>query len=63
MIFVYFLYLYFFVGIIIAAWFSFNKITKIDVAAKGTSFWFKLIIMPAGILLWPIVLLKLKGKK
>ena len=62
MIFVYALYVYFFTGIIIAAWFSFYKITKVDAAAKGTSFWFKLIILPAGILLWPIVLFKLKAK-
>lgn len=62
MIFVYFLYVYFFAGIITAAWFSFYKITKIDAAAKGTSFWFKLIILPAAILLWPIILIKLKAK-
>jgi hypothetical protein len=62
MIFVYFFYAYFFAGIVIAAWFSFYKITKIDAAAKGTSFWFKLIILPAGILLWPIILFKLKAK-
>jgi hypothetical protein len=63
MIFIYFFYAYFFTGIIVAAWFSFYKITAIDAAAKATSFWFKLIIMPASILLWPIVLLKLKSKK
>jgi hypothetical protein len=62
MIFVYIFYLYSFVGIIIAVWFSFYKISKIDVAAKGTSIWFKLIILPAAMLLWPIVLFKLKAK-
>ncbi len=62
MIVVYLVYAYFIAGIIIAAWFSFYKITKIDAAAIGASLWFKLIILPAGILLWPIVLYKLKAK-
>jgi hypothetical protein len=63
MAFVYLVYVYFFAGIIIAAWFSFYKIARIDASAKVTSFWFKLIIIPAGILLWPVVLFKLKSKK
>ncbi len=61
MIVVYFFYAYFFAGFLIAVWFSFYKITKIDAAAKGTSFWFKLIIIPASILLWPVILFKLKA--
>lgn len=60
---VYILYGYCIVGIIVAVWFSFFKISKIDEAASGSSIWFKLIIMPATILLWPVVCIKLNYKK
>lgn len=60
---VYIVYLYFFTGICIAGWFAFFKISRIDDAAKNTSFWFKVILLPAGILLWPVVLYKLNTLK
>jgi hypothetical protein len=63
MSFIYFLYTYFFIGFAIAVWFTFSKVSKIDDAAKGTSFGFKLLLMPASILLWPIVLYKINTLK
>lgn len=59
----YVFYLYFLTGTAIAIWFCFFKITKIDVAANGASFWFKLMIVPGTMLLWPFVLHKLSSAK
>lgn len=59
---VYILYGYCAVGFVFALWFSFFKLRKIDEAAKGSTVWFRLIIMPASILLWPIVCKKLFEK-
>ena len=50
--------MYFIIGIAIAIWFVFYKITRVDTAAKDTSFWFKVLLLPACVLLWPIVLYK-----
>lgn len=63
MIFIYAFYLYFFTGIAIGIWFGFFKAAKIDSAAAGTSFWFKLIILAGTTLLWPMVLYKLSFTK
>ena len=60
---VYLLYAYFAIGFLFAIWFSFFKVKKIDEGAAATSVWFKLIIMPASILLWPLVCKKLFPKK
>ena len=59
MIIIYFLSFYFIVGLLFAIWFSFYKVQKIDEGAAKTSLWFKLIIMPATVLLWPIILKKI----
>lgn len=58
MLVVYLLYAYCLIGVLFAIWFSFFKVSKIDNGAAATSIWFKLIIMPASILLWPIVFKK-----
>jgi len=63
MLFIYLLYVYVITGIAIAAWFAFYKVTRIDKAAAGTSFWFRVLLLPAGILLWPVVLYKLSALK
>jgi hypothetical protein len=63
MLFIYLLYVYFIIGIAIAIWFVFYKITRVDAAAKGTSFWFKVLLLPASVLLWPIVLYKINTLK
>ncbi len=57
----YILMLYFFIGIITAFWFSFFKVYKIDEGAIGAPFGFRLIIIPATILLWPLVLQKIRS--
>ncbi len=59
MIFIYLLYVYLVFGLGFAVWFSFFKLEKTDEAAKGTSIWFKLIILPGLVLLWPVVWFKL----
>jgi hypothetical protein len=63
MLFIYLLFVYVVIGAIVSAWFAFYKVTRIDHAAKGTSFWFKILLLPAGILLWPVVLYKLTTLK
>jgi len=63
MIFIYAFYGYFVTGITIAIWFCFFKVTKTDVSAEGSSFGFKLIIVPGVMLLWPFVLYKLSSAK
>ncbi len=59
---VYILYGYCIAGIVFAVWFSFFKVAKVDEVATGSSVWFKLIIIPATILLWPLVLVRLNFK-
>ncbi len=54
---------YFVIGFFFSLWFCFFKVTKIDLGASDASVWFKLIIIPAAILLWPIVWQKLYNKK
>lgn len=44
------------IGFCCAIWFAFFKVGKIDEGAANTSVWFKLMIVPAVILLWPLVL-------
>jgi hypothetical protein len=63
MIFIYVFYAYFLIGLAIAIWFCFFKVTRIDAAAAGSSMWFKLIIVPGTMLLWPFVLYKLLSLK
>jgi len=62
MIILFLAYAYVLLGLLVAIWFSFFKIHKIDKSAAGSSFWFRLIIMPATMLIWPIVMLKLNTK-
>ena len=58
MLVVYLVYVYFITGFLFSVWFSFYKVKRVDESTAATSVWFKLIIMPATILLWPIVLYK-----
>ncbi len=50
------IYINFIFGFCCAIWFAFFKVHKIDEGAAHSSIWFKLIIVPAVILLWPLVL-------
>lgn len=59
----YILSIYFVVGLAFSIWFAFFKVKRIDEAAAGTSIGFKLIIMPAAVILWPLLFLKLAYKK
>jgi hypothetical protein len=46
---------YFITGFMLAIWFIFFKLGEI-IGRKHASFWFRLIIMPGTIFLWPWVL-------
>jgi len=62
MILVYLLYTYLAIGLITASWICFFKIEKIDVGAGHTSIGFRLLILPAMLLLWPLVIKKITAK-
>jgi hypothetical protein len=62
MIFMYLLYLYLVVGLLFAIWFAFFRVSRIDEQATNASVWFKLIIIPGAVLLWPIVLWKMNNR-
>lgn len=51
------------IGFCCAIWFAFFKVSKIDEGAAHTSIWFKLMIIPAVILLWPLVLTMILSNK
>lgn len=44
------------VGVLVAATFAFRGVQRLDPAAVGTGWGFRLIIIPAATALWPIVL-------
>ena len=58
MLVIYSLYVYLLVGFFIALWFVFIKIKRLDHAAEDTPFNFKLILIPACVLLWPYITYK-----
>jgi hypothetical protein len=59
------IYGYLLAGLIPGAWFCFFRAGRVDAGAAHSGLMFKLIILPAAILLWPLVLHKLlnAGKK
>jgi hypothetical protein len=62
MIFVDLVYIYLIIGLLFAIWFAFFRVSKIDAQATHASVWFKLIIIPGSLLLWPIVLWKMNHR-
>ena len=46
------------IGLVVGILFISLGVAKIDAAAQGSSIWFRLIILPGSILLWPVVLLR-----
>jgi hypothetical protein len=65
MLLVFLIYGYLLAGLILGVWFCFFRAGRIDPGAAHSGLSFKLIILPAAILLWPLVLHKLlnAGKK
>ncbi len=63
MIVLYILLAYLILGFFFALWFAFYKISKIDQGATQSSVGFKLLIIPASILLWVIILVKINSVK
>lgn len=51
---------YFTIGVTFSLWFSWIQLKKNDPMTSSTSPAFKLITMPAAMLLWPLLLYKLK---
>ena len=43
-------------GLALGLVFVFRGISRLDNAADGASFWFRLFVLPGAALLWPIVL-------
>jgi len=50
--------IYFGIGLLFSVWFSWIKLGQSDPMASKASVGFKLITMPAAMLLWPLLLLK-----
>ena len=63
MLFVYVLYAYLIIGFIVAISFCFLRIEKIDEGAIHTGIGFKLLLLPAALLLWPLILKRMLLKK
>jgi hypothetical protein len=55
---IYLFQLYLVIGLAFALVFVFGMVHQLDTGAKGTSIWFRLIIIPGSIALWPVLLLK-----
>jgi hypothetical protein len=53
------IYSYLSAGLVPGAWFCFFRAGRIDPGAAHSGLSFKLIILPAAILLWPLVLHKI----
>ena len=47
------------IGLIIGVFFAFFGVGRIDFAAQGASFFFRLIILPGVALLWPAIILRI----
>lgn len=53
------LLIYFLPGFAFAVWFAYFKVPVIDAGARNSSFFFKLILLPGAMLLWPLLIIKL----
>ena len=60
---VYIVYAYLTIGLFVAIGFCFFAAAKIDEGAGHSSPGFKLIILPAALLMWPLVVRKLIHKQ
>lgn len=58
MVIVYLIYVYLIIGLPVAVWFCFFGAGRIDPGAAHSGIGFKLIILPAALLLWPLVIRK-----
>ena len=48
-------------GAAFAAWFVVRGIGGLDPAARGSGVWFRLIILPGVVALWPVLALKARA--
>ncbi len=46
------------VGLLCAVLFVLRGVTRMDPVTKGSSVWFRLLILPGSVLLWPVLLTK-----
>jgi len=58
MVIVYLIYGYLLAGLLVGCWFCFFQAGRTDAGAAQSGIGFKLIILPAALLLWPLVLSK-----
>ncbi|MDX2154193.1 MAG: hypothetical protein SFV54_25860 [Bryobacteraceae bacterium] len=49
---------YFVIGLLFAVAFVFRGVDAIDPVARGASFWFRLLILPGSVALWPLLLVR-----
>lgn len=52
--------LYALVGVVFAPWFSWRGADRIDASASGSTLGFRLIILPGAVLLWPVLMFRLR---
>ncbi len=51
-------------GLVFAVYFALSGVARVDDAAKGSGFGFRLLIIPASAALWPLLLARvLSGRK
>lgn len=48
-------------GSVFAAWFLARGVGRVDPAAAGSGVWFRLIILPGVVALWPVLALKARA--
>ena len=46
------------IGLLFAILFAIEGVKRVDPVATGSSIWFRLLILPGSILLWPVLLTK-----
>lgn len=51
--------LYFAGGFVFAIYFLIAGVTRLDRAAIGSSIWFRLLLIPGAVALWPLLALRL----
>lgn len=55
---VYLFFLYLLVGLIVGLWFVFRGVNRVDEGMKPAGWWLRLLLLPASMALWPLLLKK-----
>ena len=62
MIFIWLLQVYLLVGVLFAFYFVIKGVAVVDEDAARGSFWLKVLLFPGSVLLWPVLIAKLKRR-